>query len=332
MRTARAWGRSLAILSALTLLLTGCLKLDMALTVSSDDTVDGELVFAVNKELLELSGQTVDDFLGQTQVPSDVEGATQEPYEDDTFVGTKVIFDSVPLAELQRSSDPDSLSIVREGDRFEVTGVLDLSTTDRELQGNPLEGQITEAFDTAELRIAVTFPGEIIETNGQVDGTTVTWEPKFGERTELTAVASASGDGAEAAADGDSGGTGASADPSGEGSGDSPLIFLPIGLVLIAGLFVLYLVMRRRRGSSAGAPTMPPGAGLPGDASPPAPPAGASTASIPPAPVPTSAPPAEQIPVEDTSPSAEATEPLDGDPGSQPPRDPSDDPSDGTAS
>ncbi|MGZ8630656.1 MAG: LppM family (lipo)protein [Actinomycetota bacterium] len=318
MRTARAWGRSLAILSALTLLLTGCLKLDMALTVSPEDTVDGELVFAVNKELLELTGQTVDDFLGGTAVPSDVEGATQEPYEDDKFVGTKVIFESVALAELQQGSDPDSLSIVREGDRFEVTGELDLSTAGEDLQGDPFEGQVTEAFDTAELRIAITFPGEIIETNGQVDGTTVTWEPKFGERTELTAVASASGDGAEAAEGGD--GAGASEASGGDSSSGNTLLYVILGLVVIGGLAALYFALRRRGGSTPEAATPAPEAGLPGDTAPPAPPAETSTAPIPPAPVPPAAPPAGSTP-EGAAP-ADTTEPLGGAAGAEPPSDP----------
>ena len=69
MRTARAWGRSLATVAALSMALAGCLKLDMALTVSPDDTVDGQLVFAVNKDLLELTGQSIDDLLGDATVP-----------------------------------------------------------------------------------------------------------------------------------------------------------------------------------------------------------------------------------------------------------------------
>ena len=92
MRTARAWIRSATVVAGLTLLLAGCLKLDLALTLSPDDTVDGEMVFAVNKELLELTGQSVDDLLGDAAVPDDVPGATQEPYEDDRFVGTRVLF------------------------------------------------------------------------------------------------------------------------------------------------------------------------------------------------------------------------------------------------
>ena len=54
----------------------------------------------VNKQLLELTGQNVDDVLGDTTVPSDVEGATQEPYEDGDFVGTQVTFEDVALSDL----------------------------------------------------------------------------------------------------------------------------------------------------------------------------------------------------------------------------------------
>ena len=211
-------------------------------------------------------------------MPSDVEGATQEPYEDETFVGTRVTFDSVPLERIQEGSDPDSLSIERVGDRFEVSGVLDLGTQEADLQGNPFEDQITEAFDTAELKIAVTFPGEIIETNGRVDGTTVTWEPSIGERTELTAVASANGDGAEAAG-GDDGGAEAAA--AGETSGSAAWLWGLIALVVVAALIGLFVVLRRR-GKSGPIPAV-------GDA---------GATPIPPAPV----PPA--------SPAGDVTEPL----------------------
>lgn len=246
MRTARAL-RSIATFAGLTLLLAGCLKLDMAITISPDDTVDGEMVFAVNKQLLELTGQNVDDVLGDTTVPSDVEGATQEPYEDEDFVGTQVTFEDVALSDLSEGSDPDALTIVRSGDTYEVDGVMDLSTDDADLQGNPFEDQITQAFDTAELRIAITFPGEVLETNGQVDGTTVTWEPVFGERNVLTAVASASGDGASDSGDGTD-----AAGATGEDSGGNTLLYVIVGLVIIAVVAGLFVMMRRK---SSGAST-----------------------------------------------------------------------------
>jgi len=234
--------RGLAVFAGLTLLLAGCLKLDMAVTISPDDTVDGEMVFAVNKQLLELTGQSVDDMLGDTTVPSDVDGATQEPYEDEDFVGTQVTFENVTLSDLSERSDPDALTIVRAGDTYEVDGVMDLSTEAADLQGNPFEDQISQAFDTAELRIAITFPGEVLETNGQVDGTTVTWEPVFGERNVLSAVASASGDGANDTGDG----TGTEA-ASGEGSGGDTLLYVIAGLVIVAVVAGLFVTMRRTR-------------------------------------------------------------------------------------
>ena len=131
---------------------------------------------------------------------------------------------------------------MRTGDTYEVDGVMDLSTEDADLQGNPFEEQITEAFDTAQLRIAITFPGEVLETNGQVEGTTVTWEPVFGERNVLTAVASASGEGASDTA----GGTDA-AGASGEDSGGNTLLYVIIGLVIVGVVVGLVLMMRRKR-------------------------------------------------------------------------------------
>lgn len=265
-RTARI--RRAGALVGLALLLTGCLKLDMALTVSSDDTVDGDLVFAVNKEIVELTGQSVDDLVGDATVPEDVEGATQEPYEDDRFVGTRVTFDDVALADLQERADPDALSIERRGDTFVVSGVMDLSADDGDIEGNPFEDQIADAFDTAELRIAITFPGEVLETNGRVDGTTVTWEPAFGERTELTAVASAVAGGG---GDADSGAE--AAGETGSSSWGNALLYGIVGLV-VAGMIVALILMARRRTVAAPSPPGPPDA-EPGDpgAPPPIPPA-----------------------------------------------------------
>ena len=96
------------------------------------------------------------------------------------------------------------------------------------LQGNPFEDQITEAFDTAELRIAITFPGEVLETNGQVEGTTVTWEPVFGERNVLSAVASASGDACERQRRRHRRGRGLR-----RGSGGNTLLYVIVGLVIV---------------------------------------------------------------------------------------------------
>jgi hypothetical protein len=44
-------------------------------------------------------------------------------------------------------------------------------------------------MDGAELRVAMTFPGDVSESNGEIDGSTVVWEPEIGEKNDMTAVA-----------------------------------------------------------------------------------------------------------------------------------------------
>lgn len=218
-RNARAWIKGLAVFVGLTLALSGCLKLDMALTIA----------------------------------PDDIEGATQEPYEDDRFVGTLVRFEDVALNDLQEGSDTDSISIERVGDTSEVTGVMDLTSDDADLEGNPFEDQIGDAFDTAELRVAITFPGEVLETNGQVDGATVTWVPVFGERTDLMAVASASGEGSDPPGDGEEGAQAAGSSSNVDGN---TALYVILGLVIVALVAGIFLLMRRGGGDTtpAGAP------------------------------------------------------------------------------
>src|SRR4051794_3862873 len=96
----------------LVLLLSSCIKLDMAITVSPDNTVSGTMIFAIDKHLLQLTGQSADQIL-QGSVPSNSPGIKAEPYTDDTFVGQKYTFDSVPLSQLNAGQTTDSLHITR---------------------------------------------------------------------------------------------------------------------------------------------------------------------------------------------------------------------------
>jgi cobalamin biosynthesis Mg chelatase CobN len=178
-------------LAAMALLLSSCLKLNMDLTVSSKNTVSGTVIFAVDKQLLQASGQTVDQVLQSPVVSPGTKGVTTSPYDDGKYVGQEIVFDAVPLSQFAGASAED-LKIVREGDEFKVSGVLDLSSATPTTTGNPQVDQIAQqAMKTADLHITMTFPGSVTSSNGKVDGNSVTWEPKIGERTEIRAVASA---------------------------------------------------------------------------------------------------------------------------------------------
>lgn len=231
----RAVARWVAV-GGLAVLLSGCMKLDMDLQVNADDTVSGKVIFALDKQLLELTGQSAEEVLGtDAPVPTDAEGVSAEPYEDDEFAGQRFSFDAVPLSRFNESEDPDALQIVREGDVFRVSGALDLSGA----TGATGVPGFEDAFQGAELRIRISFPGEVTESNGRVEGNTVTWEPKVGERLEIRATASAIG---------------------GAGGG-SNLALIPILVGAVAVLAIaIAVVASRRRGGAPTATAGEPGA------------------------------------------------------------------------
>jgi hypothetical protein len=293
-RRARTAGRIGAFV-ALVFLMTGCIKLNMNIGINSDNTVSGTVEIGVQKDLIDLTGQNVEDLLGRdAPLPSNAPGVTVEPFDDGEFAGRQFILEDVPIEEFNSggivgasgatgASGPtggagagDSLQIAREGDTFVVTGVLDLSSALSGVTG-PLAGTSgAQFFENADIRIAITFPGEVLEApGGEIDGNTVTYLPEFDERLEINATGSAvdNGEAADVVAGSDS---------------FLPLILTIAGVVLVL-LIVVFLVVRGRRHEdgggtpsgfgevgSAAAPVAPPPVaaprGAPTDAPPPAPP------------------------------------------------------------
>jgi len=179
--------------AVLALLLTGCFRVNFDLEVSPENTVAGTAVIAVDQDLLELSGQSVDQFFNEADLSDLPANASIDDYEEDGFIGKQVTFDQVPLDEFQQNetlsgagTGGESLSIEREGDEFVVSGGFDMSGP--EFTGQDVPQQFLDNF---EFRITMTFPGPVTSSTGQVDGNTVTWEPKFGDNTRIEARASA---------------------------------------------------------------------------------------------------------------------------------------------
>jgi hypothetical protein len=177
--------------TALTAVLTGCLKIDLALEINEDASVDGEIIFAVSEELAQLTGQSREQLIEQFQadVMRDApEGVTQQPYQDDGLEGTRLILDDVPLDEFDPADE--TLTITHEGDYYVVDGSFDLRAIG-DLQ--QLSASQREAFEgvaeTADVRLAITFPGTVIDHNGELDGRTVTWSPSGTEPVQIHARA-----------------------------------------------------------------------------------------------------------------------------------------------
>jgi hypothetical protein len=275
---------------ALVFLMTGCIKLNMNLGINSDNTVSGTVEFGVQKELLDLTGQNVEDLLGSdAPFASNAPGVTVEPFDDGEFAGQRFIFEDLPIEEFNSggiagasgatsgAGAGDTLQIARQGDTFVVTGVLDLSTGLSGVTG-PFGGTGgAKFFESADIKIAITFPGEVLQApGGEIDGNTVTYVPEFGERLEINATGSAVDNGE-------------AADVVGGSDSFLPLILIIAGVVLV--LLIVFLLIRSRRNKVGGG--TPSGFGEAGSAAAPvAPPPGPPTDAPPPAPpMPPAAPP-----------------------------------------
>jgi len=186
-----------AILS--TFLLTGCIKLDMDLTVNKDRTVSGTVIGAVSDYLAamaEESGDTSSNSLTSeldSLFDENTPGVTVKEYKSGGFTGQQYILDHIAISELSGDgADADSFNIKIEGNKATVSGVLDLSmdedtTSSLELFGADLAKGL---FSSAQMRIAVRFPGKVVSSSGEIsaDGKQVIWTPVIGERNELSAT------------------------------------------------------------------------------------------------------------------------------------------------
>lgn len=152
----------------------GCARVRAALAVQPDDTVTGEIVVAVpDADAAEGGPQvTVPDRLGD-----DVEVV---PYAQDGYTGSVLRFQRVPLAEVGRlteaagpAGDRVHLELRRVGGRVLVSGAADLTSV---------------SVDRADFQLRIGFPGEILETNGEVDGGTVGWTFTAGQVGDISAV------------------------------------------------------------------------------------------------------------------------------------------------
>lgn len=179
---------------ALILTTTGCVKFDLDLTINSDSTVSGTMIFAVSEALSELGDEQATEIPTNDLVDPTAEGVTTESYNDGQFVGQKIILNRVAFSEFSNGGESGDLTIQREGDLITLKGFLDLGEeADQASSQDDLGGVLGEAlakslFSSADLRIKVTFPAEVVSTTGSLseDRRTVTWKPEIGDKLDLS--------------------------------------------------------------------------------------------------------------------------------------------------
>lgn len=188
--TKRVARRALAASAALAVLLaaTGCLRLDLELTVRSDDTVGGTFTAAWSEEFLAeveaggnaLSRSELDDFL--EALMEGAPGRDRSDYREDGYVGRTARFTDRPLSEYADFGGDDwgYLRIEHRDRSYVLNGTWDLRTTGF-LQ--------VEDLTDAEIIVSVNFPADVTDHNGELEGRTVTWRMSPGEEYRLHAEA-----------------------------------------------------------------------------------------------------------------------------------------------
>jgi hypothetical protein len=174
-----------------TILLTGCVKMDLALEINSDKTVSGTLIYAISDALSELGTASEDTDPTADLFDTSAEGVTVAEYKEDGYTGTKITLDRVPISAFNKQGgESGGFQIIRDENLITLKGELDLSSGDTEDSDNSEWGDALakSLFATADLSISVKFPVKVLSTTGTIseDGRTVSWKPQLGEKVDLT--------------------------------------------------------------------------------------------------------------------------------------------------
>lgn len=175
-RRRRLW--SVALLALLLApLLTGCLRVQVSMGVSSNDRVSGHLVAAVIPANDKDKGP-------ELKAPETLATKIRvEPYSQDGYVGSQVYFDDLTFGEVQQLgalSDQTqgmfNLQFIRTGDKVSLAGRVDLKSV-------PPQG--------SDVQFTVAFPARVGTTNGTRQGdSTVSWKLPAGEVSTVRAEVS----------------------------------------------------------------------------------------------------------------------------------------------
>jgi hypothetical protein len=220
-------GLSALLLLPLLLVLAGCFRLDMGLTIHEDDTLD------VSMDVADLTGQATREDMDCSSMESELgtapEGAdfaVEDIEDEDGNVGCRISATGAPID----SMTGEGLSIEKVDDTYVFTFDGDDSSL-----GDTSSLEDMPAGMEPQVSISVTFPGEVIEADGEIDGNTVTW-------TGIEAFAA--GGSATGEATGNGGGSG----------GVSTAVWVVLAVVaLLAIAALIFLISRKNRGRSGGA-------------------------------------------------------------------------------
>jgi hypothetical protein len=187
---ARTFG--LAALGMLVVLaLAGCVRFQADLNVSDHDTLDGNIVVAVITTDEAGSADNARDVAAGIEarlLPGlrGSDGVTATPYEQDDYVGTRFALADTPIDALNGGTT-GALSLTREGDEYVFSGTLDFTPGEEPPTGAQVDGDPGDS----DITVGISFPGDVLEHNGELNGNQVTWATTLEGSVDMEARASA---------------------------------------------------------------------------------------------------------------------------------------------
>jgi hypothetical protein len=177
-----------AVLAVLTLALSGCVRLGVEVELKPENAATSSVVLAVEDRYIDQTGQSPDDVINtltQGQEDPAQDAVRTESFVQDGYTGTRYVYPDVGIGKVgARVGWP--IEVVRKGDEYLVSGVLDLTE-------EGLGGRGGASIDNLSVTVDITFPGKVEASNGTIDGNTVRWEPTVGETFEISARGAAIG-------------------------------------------------------------------------------------------------------------------------------------------
>ncbi|PGH44528.1 DUF3153 domain-containing protein [Micromonospora sp. WMMA1996] len=219
------------------------MQLNLGLTVNTDDTVSGQLLLTAQKSVLKQRNPDVAAAFAELRqnIPT-LPAGTESRYEDATYYGIQIAYRKTPLSQFTS----ESVNLVRDGDLYRFSLPLDPKKYGGKVAEQDPRNQ--QAFMTLmSFEISVTFPGRVLDTNGAINGRSVSWKVVANQPkpAELRAVAEAPPAPATSAA------------VAAVTGGSFPWLLVIGGVVvllLLVAVAVVVLLRRRSRGGAAPAP------------------------------------------------------------------------------
>lgn len=238
--------------------LSGCFKLNANVSFYSDDTVSGEIIFAVSESMMGAAadlggGETDAMFSDEEDLP---DGFNVKAYSDsDGFVGSVLSFDRIPIDEVNALSDGEMLPfdrVEKVDDTYVVEVAFDESAAGLQVDGFEDDSDFSEMndflsstmLDSLEFEMVFEFPGRVLEVSDElgveIDGNKVVLTKDVIGQTENLVI------------------TGSAIDE--DDSSDMPV--LAVAIAVIGGLAILiggrYIVKNMGDKNTNEAPPAPP--------------------------------------------------------------------------